>query len=235
MKIGGLQKLTLLDFPDRMAAIVFTPGCNFSCPFCFNADLVRGERTLIASASVLAFLKKRKNLLDGLVLTGGEPLLQPDIAEFIREVRCLGYQIKLDTNGSYPEALAKLLKEKLLDYVALDIKTDLNDYQKAIGMKSFDSELIKKTMSFLLRSGVPFEVRTTIVPGIHDEETLKKMAKEIRSLVGKRIIPWYWQNFQPKNCLDPKWEKIKPYSREKLTSFLATAKKIYPNVVLREE
>lgn len=234
MKIGGLQKVTLIDFPASIAAIVFVNGCNFVCPFCFNRDLVLGNLPTISQRSVLSFLKKRKKVLDGVVITGGEPILQPDLEQFIRKAKRLGYKVKLDTNGALPAIIQKLLKKNLLDYVALDIKAPLDEkYAPAIGLEEFEPKIIIESLKLLLRSKVPFELRTTVVPGIHDKKSLVKMAKQLRKAVGRRKIPWFWQNFQPKNCLDPGFEKRKPYKKEKLEKFLKTAKRYYSETELR--
>ncbi|HUS60468.1 MAG TPA: anaerobic ribonucleoside-triphosphate reductase activating protein [Nevskiaceae bacterium] len=234
MKIGGLQKVSLIDFPGRIAAIVFTKGCNFTCPYCHNRDLVLGTLPTISQRTVLSFLKKRKKVLDGVVMTGGEPLLQPDLADFMAKVKKLGYKIKLDTNGSFPKPLARLLKKNLLDYVALDFKAPLDGYhRKAIGIEGFDPAIWVLSLKLLLKSKIPFEVRTTIVPGIHDKEKLVEMAKQLKKLVGQKKISWFWQNFQPKNCLDPKFEEKKPFGREQLEEFLKVAKRSFPAVELR--
>jgi pyruvate formate lyase activating enzyme len=236
MTIGGLQKVSLLDFPAQIAAIVFVKGCNFSCPFCFNRDLVLGKAPTISQTTILAFFKKRKKLLDGVVVTGGEPLLQPDLEKFIRKLRRLGFKIKLDTNGALPEKLGQLLKKNLIDYVAMDFKAPLGEnYAQAIGKKEFDSHLIMSSLQILRRAKIPFELRTTVVPGIHHQKALVKMAKQLRKVFGKRRPRWYWQNFQPKNCLDPKFEKITPYSRTALERFLRAAKRDYPKIELRSE
>lgn len=236
MTIGGLQKVSLLDFPAHIAAIVFVKGCNFSCPFCFNRDLVLGKAPTISQTIILSFFKKRRKLLDGVVLTGGEPLLQPDLEKFIRKLRRLGFKVKLDTNGALPEKLEQLLKKNLIDYVAMDFKAPLDEnYAQAIGKKEFDLSLIMESLKVLRRSKIPFELRTTVVPGIHDQKALVKMAKQLKNVLGKRKVRWYWQNFQPKNCLDPKLEKVTPYSRMGLERFLRIAKKDYLEIELRPE
>lgn len=234
MKIGGLQKVTLIDFPAQIAAIVFIKGCNFACPFCFNRDLVLEEVSTISQKTILSFLKKRKKVLDGVVITGGEPTLDPDLELFIRKVRKLNYRVKLDTNGSTPQKLEKLVKKELLDYVALDVKTRLNqEYAKAIGRELYEPAVVKKSIELLLKSKVPFELRTTVVPGIHDKKTLVTMAKELKSLVKKKKISWIWQNFQPQKCLDKSFEKKIPYKKEKMEEFLKAARRYYSEAELR--
>ncbi len=237
MRIGGLQKVSLIDFPGQIAAIVFTKGCNFACPYCHNRDLVLDNLPTISQRTVLSFLKKRKNILDGVAITGGEPLLQPDLADFIEKVRQLGYKIKLDTNGSLPKSLKPLLEKNLLDYVALDFKGPLDGcHRKVIGIEGFDSAIWVKSLKLLLQSKVAFEVRTTIVPGIHNKEILVEMAKQLKNVQmfkSSNVQKWYWQNFQPKHCLDPRFEEKKPYKREQLEEFLKAVKKHISSVELR--
>lgn len=234
MKIGGWQKVSLIDFPTKISLIVFTKGCNFRCPFCFNKDLVDNHLPTINSQTILSFLKKRKKILDGVVITGGEPLLQPDLASFLRKIRKLGFKIKLDTNGSQPEKLAKLIQKNPLDYAALDYKVPLDQsYQKAAGLKDFNPALIKQTIKILKKAKTPFELRTTIVPTLHDQKKLNKMAKELKEVLKVKKINWYWQNFQPKNCLDPEFEKIKPFTKRELETFLQATKKHYPDIIIR--
>jgi len=234
MKIGGLQKVTLLDFPAQIGAIVFTKGCNFRCPFCFNRDLVLDKTPTVSQSTILAFLKKRKGILDGVVLTGGEPLLQENLEQFIKKVRRLGFKVKLDTNGTSPDLLKDLLERKLVDYVALDYKAPLDkSYAQAIGKKEFDFRIINQSIKILLKSKTPFELRTTIVPGIHDQKKLVKMARQLKGLLGKKRPSWYWQNFQAKNCLKRDFEKIKPYTKIGLERFLVAAKRNYPEIKLR--
>ena len=237
MKIGGLQKVSLVDYPDVIAAVIFVTGCNFRCPFCFNKDLVLGKLPLIRSTKVIDFLKKRKRVLDGVVISGGEPTLQPDLEDFIRQIKKLGFKIKLDTNGAKPEVLQKLIKKHLLDYVAVDFKTILEDYPKITKSNIVNlGAKIKKTLEILASSGVDFELRTTVVPGIHDKEILVEMAHQINQLVTHNSQPtnWFLQTFQPKTCLNPKFTKIKPYSKIEMDKFLTVVKKIIPQTKLRE-
>ena len=169
MNIQGLQKLTLLDFPGKMACTVFTGGCNLRCPFCHNASIaVRpskdGEYT---AEQILDFLKKRQGILDGVAITGGEPLMQKDIEEFIRSIRELGYSVKLDTNGTYPEKLKSLVSQGLVDYVAMDVKASPEGYPPAVGIGGYDISKVKESIDFLLEGNVDYEFRTTIVREFH--------------------------------------------------------------------
>lgn len=177
MNIQGFQKLTLLDYPDHMACTVFTGGCNMRCPFCHNASLVLrpGENPAFFEEEIYAFLKKRQGILDGVAITGGEPLLQHGLEDFILRVRELGYAVKLDTNGSYPERLAALIERGLLDYVAMDIKNSREKYAKTVGVPGFDIAPIEQSIALLRASGVPFEFRTTVVRELHSAEDIEDM------------------------------------------------------------
>ncbi len=172
MQIYGLNKTTLLDYPEHVAATVFTGGCNFRCPFCHNASLVlKPDAGLkISEEEVLGFLQKRKGILQGVCITGGEPTLQPDLYDFIRKVKELGYLVKLDTNGYRPEALQELLERRMLDYVAMDIKASKENYAKAAGVCNIALTGIEESVEILKNSGVPYEFRTTVVKGIHNIE-----------------------------------------------------------------
>lgn len=179
MRIGGLQKLSLLDYPEKIACTIFTSGCNFRCPFCHNAGLVThiDETQLIPAEEVLSFLASRQGLLDGVCITGGEPLLQPDIAEFMQAIKKMGFLIKLDHNGSQPEKMQALVEAGLVDYVAMDIKNCREKYAATIGMTSFNLEAIEKSVKFLLKKSVPYEFRTTVVKEFHTLADIKKIGQ----------------------------------------------------------
>ncbi len=180
MKLAGLQKLTLLDFPGIVACTVFTVGCNFKCPFCHNASLVNGTaESFIDEAELLSFLKKRQGILEGVVVTGGEPLLNRDIGRLIAEIKELGYLVKLDTNGTSPDVLKKLAKEKLIDYVAMDIKNSPEEYGRAVGIARLDISAVEESKDYLLSGEVDYEFRTTVVKGIHTRESLLSLAEWI--------------------------------------------------------
>ncbi len=181
MKISGFQKLTLLDFPGHTACTLFTSGCNMRCPFCHNTPLVTGEAEEdYTEAEIFSFLKKRQGLLDGVAITGGEPLMQKDIIEFITKIKNEGYAVKLDTNGSYPEKLKELIDKDLVDYVAMDVKNTVEKYPlTAGGFRATDN--ILKSIDILKNSSVPHEFRTTVVREHHTPEDIEEIAK----LLGK--------------------------------------------------
>ena len=179
MTIKGLQKLTLLDYPGTLAAIVFAGGCNFRCPFCHNGTLVVGNEGDIDIEELFSFLDSRKTKLGGVVISGGEPTLYPDLPDFIRRIRSLGYKVKLDTNGTNPEMIKALVGEGLVDYVAMDIKNSPEAYEKTAGAK-VDMEKIRESASFLLSGGVEYEFRTTIVRQLHTHEDMKKIGEWIK-------------------------------------------------------
>lgn len=174
MKIHGLQKMTLLDFPGKVACTVFLGGCDMRCPFCHNSELLTVSAPhVMESAELLDFLKKRVGLLDGVAFTGGEPLLRPDLAELFRQIKNLGYAIKLDTNGGSPEKLAKLAEEKLVDYVAMDVKNSPERYAETTGVPNLNLMPYRESVSFLLSDAVDYEFRTTVVAQYHDEASFE--------------------------------------------------------------
>ena len=193
MMISGLQKLTLLDFPGRVACTVFTAGCNFRCPFCHNASLVVPERlgSDIDEDGVLAYLRKRVGVLDGVAVTGGEPLLHKGIDDFLARVRDMGYKIKLDTNGSFPEHLESVVRAGLVDRVAMDVKNAPRLYGATVGLPGFDIAPVEESKNFLLSGAVEYEFRTTVVKGLHTRESLTEAAEWI---AGAR--EYYLQQFK---------------------------------------
>jgi len=214
MEIGGLQKVTLIDYPGRIAATVFLCGCNFKCPWCYSSELVLPEKIKkqpkISEREFFKYLKDRKKLLDGLVLCGGEPTINKKLPSFIKKIKKMGFLIKLDTNGSDPKILKKLIDEKLIDYVAMDLKGPKERYSEFSGRK-VDVKKIQKSIDILKENKVDYEFRSTIVPSLHTKEDVIEMAKWIRG--AKR---YYLQNFRPEKTIDPKFEKIKTYPQEYL-------------------
>jgi pyruvate formate lyase activating enzyme len=225
MEFGGFQKLDLVDYPGKVAAIVFTKGCNFHCPYCHNPDLVRGESERIAEDDVLRYLENRKTMLDGLVVSGGEPCIHAELPDFLKEVKDGGLLVKLDTNGSHPEMLATLLQKKLCDYVAMDIKTSKERYQEITG---FPPEPTEESMELLRKSGIPYELRTTCVPTIVGEDELDEIGKWI-----KKPKRWVLQAFNPEKTLDPSLSTVKPYSLSWFTAMKEREKGAAENLSLR--
>ena len=182
MLIAGVQKLTLLDYPGQVACTVFTGGCNFRCPYCHNAPLVLPERVAEepgGTEAVLRFLEKRRGVLDGVAVSGGEPLLQTGLADFLRAVRAMGYRVKLDTNGSFPERLRALVEEGLVDCVAMDVKNAPALYAETAGLKLMDMAAVERSREYLMRGTVEYEFRTTLVRGLHTPESVRAAAEWI--------------------------------------------------------
>ncbi len=228
MNISGFQKLTLLDFPEKTAATVFTGGCNMRCPFCHNALLVTefDGSSEFSEEEVLSYLKKRAGILDGICITGGEPLLQKDIGEFMKKVKALGIAIKLDTNGSFPEKLRSLVEAGLVDYVAMDIKNSKGKYAETVGIANFDIAPIEESIRYLMSSGVDYEFRTTIVREFHTVEDIASIAEWISG--AKR---YFLQNFVDSgNTIG---EGMTAHSRETLEEMRETAAKKLNLVQLR--
>ena len=176
MQIQGLQKLTLLDYPGRTACTVFLSGCNFRCPFCHNAPLLTAaDEDGMDEDELLAFLKKRRGLLDGVAVTGGEPLLRPDLPQLLEKIKALGYAVKLDTNGTFPERLEAVVRAGLADDVAMDIKNNPERYAETAGVPGLDLTPVFRSVSFLLRGMVNYEFRTTAVAEFHDDASFQKL------------------------------------------------------------
>ena len=189
MKIGGLQKLTLLDFPGHVACTVFTSGCNWRCPFCHNALLLSGQEE-IDEEGIFTYLKKRRGILDGVAITGGEPLLHPDLEELSLRIRDLGLAVKLDTNGSFPDRLEALIKKGMLDYVAMDIKNAPGQYETTIGCEKAPLENVQKSIDLLMNGTLPFEFRTTVVRELHSEIGLAEIGRWLKGAPKYFIQPY---------------------------------------------
>lgn len=203
MIIGGYQKLTLIDYPGKIATTVFTVGCSFRCPFCHNPELVlRPGIKNNLEKEFFKFLEKRKGKLEGVCITGGEPTIQSDIIDFIKKIKKIGYSVKLDSNGSRPDVLRKIIRERLVDFIAMDIKDSQEKYQKTTGGKA-DIERIKLSVEMIKNSKLSYEFRTTVVPGIHKEKDFEKIAKWIR---GSRA--YYLQEYRETKILDSNLKKI---------------------------
>ncbi len=179
MEILGLEKLSLVDFEGYMCATIFTGGCNFLCPFCHNSGIVKNEYRPIDKAQVFEYLESRKGLLDAVTISGGEPTIHPELVDFIKRIKDMGYLVKLDTNGTNPAMLSELIEKHLIDYVAMDIKNNFNDYYLIVGTNNVPLENIKKSLEILKTSGIDYELRTTLVAEYHFEDNIKKMANEL--------------------------------------------------------
>ncbi|MBO4342742.1 MAG: anaerobic ribonucleoside-triphosphate reductase activating protein [Clostridia bacterium] len=179
MNIQGLQKLTLLDFPGKMACTVFTGGCNLRCPFCHNSPLVINppSEPAYSEDEIFDLLQKRKGILEGVAITGGEPLMQPDIEVFMAKVKQAGFAVKLDTNGTYPEKLKRIVENGLADYVAMDVKSSKSGYPQCVGIKDYDTSKVNESMEFLKNSGADYEFRTTVAQGLHTAQDIEDMGK----------------------------------------------------------
>lgn len=182
MVIQGLQKLTLLDYPEKVACTVFLAGCNFRCPFCHNASLVidTHKNKEISTEAFFSFLNKRKGILDGVCVTGGEPLIQSGIEEFLEEIKKMGFLVKVDTNGSSPEKLQRITEMDCVDYVAMDIKNSQENYGKTIGIADYDISKVHKSVNYLLRGNVPYEFRTTVVRKFHQRSDFEAIGRWIQ-------------------------------------------------------
>ena len=179
MDLGGIQKLTLLDYPGKLACTIFTAGCNYRCPFCHNAALVTGPAERLPEEEVLAFLAKRRGILHGVCVSGGEPLLQRDLPDLLERICALGYSVKLDTNGAFPDRLRQAGEAGLVDYVAMDVKNCPEAYGETVGMDPFDLTPVSESVRYLLSGAVDYEFRTTVVREFHDESRLRALARWI--------------------------------------------------------
>ena len=227
MKIKGLQKLTLLDYPGRLAATVFLGGCNMRCPFCHNASLVvRPDNTEITEDELFAFLESRRGKLSGVCVTGGEPTLNRELPSFISKIRALGYSVKLDTNGTHPEMLESLIRDGLVDYVAMDIKTSIENYGRVSGIPDVDTSKIERSIDLLLSGTVPYEFRTTVVRELHTASDFYSIGRRIE---GARA--YFLQSFKDSGDLIE--DGFSSYSGAEILALLDIVKVYIPNAQIR--
>ena len=227
MKIHGLQKMTLLDFPGRVACTVFLGGCDFRCPFCHNYELIDGTMPpVMEEEELLSFLQKRRGLLDGVAITGGEPTLHPGLPALIREIRALGYAVKLDTNGYHPEVLETLLAEGLVDYVAMDIKNSPEKYPLTCGIERVDLDRIRQSISLLMKGPADYEFRTTAVAELHVVEDFRRIGELIR---GARR--YFIQCFTDREAVP--FQGLHAPTREQMADFAAAVRPFVPDTNLR--
>jgi len=229
MKIGGLQKFSLIDYPEKICAIIFTQGCNFRCPYCHNPELADPDlyEECIPEEEIFAFLEKRKEKLDAVSITGGEPILQPDLIDFIQKIKAMGYFVKIDTNGSHPEVLKTLIEDKLIDYVAMDVKAPLEKYQKITRSKT-NPDLIKQSIKLIKNSRIPYEFRTTVVKSQLKENDLLSIAGLV-----KNARLYVLQKFTPTKTMDPEFMDKKTYSDEEFDQFKKKIEKYIRSVIMR--
>jgi anaerobic ribonucleoside-triphosphate reductase activating protein len=226
MKILGLEKLSLVDYGGYACAVVFTGGCNFACPFCHNAGIVEERFEQLSYSFVMDYLRERKGLLDAVCVSGGEPTLQPDLIDFLLELKSLGYKVKLDTNGTNPTILKQAIDMRLVDYVAMDIKNCWDNYPTTIGRDNSLMGAVKESLQLLKTSEVDYELRTTIVDELHNDECIAKMAEELNG--AKRL---FLQKFvSNENCFA---QDLHPVSLEKATSWQTILSKTITDVKLR--
>lgn len=228
MRIHGLNKTTLLDYPGHVAATIFLGNCNFRCPFCHNRDLVLfpDNQPVIDTGEALAFLKKRKGILTGVCITGGEPTLEPGLKEFISGIKELDYLVKLDTNGYRPEVIEELLDKGLLDYIAMDIKNCLERYPQTTGIRELDKGRIRESISCIMNDSIPYEFRTTVVRELHTKENLLSAAKEIEGAEA-----YYLQAYRDsEGVMVPGFHA---YEKEQMEELADLIKPIVPNTRLR--
>jgi pyruvate formate lyase activating enzyme len=238
MLLGGYQKLTLIDYPGKLATTVFTVGCSFCCPFCHNPELVSSIKYQVSSileSEFFAFLKKRQEKLEGVCITGGEPTIQPDLIDFIKKIKKLGYFIKLDTNGTRPDVLRQLFKEKLLDYVAMDIKNSPEKYLKTAGIVVGNAharsmlDRVKLSVDLIRNSSVTHEFRTTVVPELHTEKDFEKIAEWIGGAKAYSL-----QKYQDAKIIDPKLRRRIKGKSLNLEKIRKNIEKHFGKVIIRD-
>jgi pyruvate formate lyase activating enzyme len=227
MTIHGLQKMTLLDYPEHIACTVFLGGCDFRCHYCHNFELVDGSAApIMDDDSFFKFLEKRQGLLDGVTVTGGEPLLRKDITRFIKKIKEMGFKVKLDTNGYHPDRLQELYREKLLDYVAMDIKNPLQKYGITTGVDNLDTGRILKSISVIMSSDIPYEFRTTVVKELHSDEDFEEIGRMISG-----ASHYYLQQFTERDTVPDK--HLTSPSSEDMERYLEIVKTHVPEAMLR--
>lgn len=228
MLISGLEKMSLVDYDGFVSATIFTGGCNFRCGFCHNSPLVLGYKSLpiIDENQVLDYLKKRKGLLDGVCISGGEPTLQKDLPAFIEKIKALGYSVKLDTNGTSPDLVKSLWENGLVDYFATDIKSDKIGYSNIIGIDGYDLSKVEKTVDYFLNNGVNYELRTTLIKEYHDNQVMKNIGEWIKG-ANKYFLQKYIDN---ENCIRSGYSEV---SKEQAEEFKALLSPLIPNTYLR--
>jgi len=229
MIIGGFQKFSLIDYPNKVCAIIFIQGCNFRCPYCHNPELVVPERygSEIPVSEIYNFLETRRGRLDAVTITGGEPTLHSDLIEMIRKIKDMGFLVKLDTNGSHPEVLEKIISGKLVDYLAMDVKAPVKSYTKVVG-RYIDVGKIKKSINLIMNSGIKYEFRTTVAKPFVSKDDLREIAREIKGAENYCL-----QNFVPSKTVTPNLTKENSFSYDELEALAKELKKYVKNCYIR--
>lgn len=233
MLISGIQQCTLIDYPEKTACIVFTPGCNFRCGFCHNPEFVLPGRiakikdTFIPESSFFRFLDTRKGLLDGVVISGGEPTMMPDLIRFMHEIKSRGFLVKLDTNGNKPAVIQEALSEGVVDYLAMDFKTSLEYYRLLVG-PLVRPDRVAQSIRLIMESGIAYEFRSTLIKEIHSEPILEDMADTIRG-----AAQFFLQTFGNGTTLDPKFQTFHPFSNEEMERIADTFRGAVTHVAVR--
>ena len=225
--------MTLLDYPGKVACTVFLQGCNYRCPFCHNSELLpRTGEPFMTEEEFFSFLEKRRGLLDAVCVSGGEPTLQPELESFLRRIKALGFAVKLDTNGSRPEILERLVAENLVDYVAMDVKNSPARYGETVGLSKVDMDSISRSLRFLLEGNVGYELRTTVVAQLHDGQSIAQMGAYLQSLVpGKKPVQWFLQCFVDRDTVI--FSGLQPPSPEDLAKYAELLTPFADHVAIR--
>ena len=232
MQIAGLQKMTLLDYPGKVACTVFLPGCNFRCPFCHNSQLLGGDaEAVMDDAGLLAFLQKRKGLLDGVCISRGAPTLQPGLIPLLQSIKAMGYCVKLDTNGYRPEILRAAVESGAVDYVAMDIKNSPSAYPQTAGLSRFDLSAIEESITYLASGAVAHEFRTTVVEPLHTESSIREMADWILHLVPNKTEKLFIQPFADRDSVP--FSNLSAPNGEVLAQYVEIAKQCARYVAIR--
>lgn len=233
MKILGLQKLTLLDYPGKVACTVFLNGCNFRCPFCHNSQLLDGDTApIMEPEALITFLQSRRAILDGVCITGGEPTLHAELLPLLRQIRSMGFQIKLDTNGYRPEVLRAAVADNLVDYVAMDVKNSPEQYGRTIGLEAPDLRKIEESIAFLMEDHVDYELRTTVAEPLHDAKSMASMCRWLLSIGnGKHVKRLFIQPFVDRDTVPV--AGLQAPNRAVLTSFVTLLQPCAQHVELR--
>ncbi len=233
MKISGMQKLTLLDYPGKVACTIFLNGCNFRCPFCHNSQLLENQvESVMTEEELMTFLNRRQGILDGVCITGGEPTIHPQLFELLRKIKSLGYLVKLDTNGYRPDILRAILEEKLVDYVAMDVKNSPTEYGATIGLLQPNVENIEKSLLLLMEERVEYELRTTVVTPLHSEASVSDMTNWLLTLSkGRKIPKFFLQPFVDRETVSV--SGLAAPEKEVLEGFLTHLRKCAESAALR--